>query len=150
MYEDYLEDLFKYSVKFVARKLKKVVTSKKSNEKSEAHKEIENHTSNEESKNEDDSTTNGKENEKALENASQKSNTQEPVQVGGLSAIHFHVTVFLLWLLTAIIYIPTVLVWAKNYHYSVILEKDPALIPSVVLSICGAVLWQPGVPFSNR
>lgn len=157
MYEEYLEDIFHLSLTFIASKVKNI-TKKSKPEKS-----------GDESKSEKESGSNAPDGDNALEesravmakpneddsssNESDKTVTlpdNEPKEMGLLSRIHFHVTLFLLWSMLAFLHVPSLLVWARNYHYSVRLEKDPAVIPSLILNICGAVLWQPGVPYSSR
>lgn len=124
MYEEYLEELFNYSLKLIAKTVKKVVNSKESQEKK--LKEIKG----------------GGDNEKDSEKMSEEMDL--------LSNIHFHTSVFLIWLLTSILYVPSLQAWAKNHRYSILLEKDPSAIPSIIVCACGAVLWQSSVPKKSK
>mgnify|MGYP006989429245 CR=1 FL=1 len=124
MYEEYLEELFNYSLKLIAKTVKKVVNSKESQEKK--LKEIKG----------------GGDNEKDSEKISEEMDL--------LSNIHFHTSVFLIWLLTSILYVPSLQAWAKNHRYSILLEKDPSAIPSIIVCACGAVLWQSSVPKKSK
>lgn len=66
----------------------------------------------------------------------------------GLSAIHFHMTIFLLLCVLAILNLPSVLVWARNYKYGEkILQHDPSYFPAVasILSL-SVILATPNAP----
>lgn len=65
----------------------------------------------------------------------------------GLSAIHFHMTIFLLLCVLALLNLPSVLVWARNYKYDEkILQHDPSYFPAVASIISLSVIWQLPTP----
>lgn len=64
----------------------------------------------------------------------------------GLSGINFHMTLFLLLILLAIMNFPATLSWAKNYHYSRKLVPDPSLIPGTIVLAALAIIWQFNTP----
>ncbi|XP_014242271.1 GPI inositol-deacylase isoform X2 [Cimex lectularius] len=67
-------------------------------------------------------------------------------QIPSIDDISFHLTLLMLWTQVAIINVPSVLVWAKNYRYSSKLDPDPGYINCVILTICAGVLWQSEFP----
>ncbi|KAL0279676.1 UNVERIFIED_CONTAM: hypothetical protein PYX00_001180 [Menopon gallinae] len=158
MYEEYLEDIFHLSLKFIASKVKNITQKSKQENKSSEGNEQKEEITGSAPEGENSGGDSGALVEKPKENDSSSDESDktvalpdnEPKEIGLLSTIHFHVTLFLLWSMLAFLHIPSLLVWARNYHYSVCLEKDPAVIPSLIVNICGAVLWQPGVPYSSR
>lgn len=142
MYEEYLDDWFNYSIHLIAKTVKKAVTGtdkklKNQSKKDEEGKEVNENTN---SENVPESAT--------LQRIRKESHESKEIDL--LSAIHFHTSVFLIWLLTSLLYIPSLLMWAKNYHYSIFLENDPSVIPSIIVNGCGAILWQAKVPKKNR
>lgn len=65
----------------------------------------------------------------------------------GLSAIHFHMTLFLLLCVLALLNLPSVIVWARNYKYGEkILQHDPSYFPSIASIISLSVIWQLPTP----
>lgn len=65
----------------------------------------------------------------------------------GLSAIHFHMTLFLLLCMLALLNIPSVIVWARNYKYGEkILQHDPSYFPAIASIISLSVIWQLPTP----
>lgn len=65
----------------------------------------------------------------------------------GLSAIHFHMTLFLLLCVLALLNLPSVIVWARNYKYGEkILLHDPSYFPAVASIISLSVIWQLPTP----
>lgn len=141
MYEEYLEEWFNFSIKLIAKTVKKAVT-KNTNQEPHVESTINNESSMptaEEQNTEADLT---------VVNAPEENTSTEEVDL--LSAIHFHTSVFLIWLMLAGLQIPALLMWAKNYHYSVSLEGDPSLLSGITASVCGAVLWRSDVPKINR
>ncbi|KAK6642802.1 hypothetical protein RUM43_004304 [Polyplax serrata] len=145
MYEEYLDDWFHYSINLIAKTVKKVVTksSKKPDKKEEESKDVVLQETKSDLKEDQGESSEPP----ALEISPENS---QPDEVDLLSAIHFHTSVFLVWLLTSLVYVPSALVWAKNYHYSMYLEKDSSVIPSIIVSACGAVLWQPSIPKKRK
>ncbi|XP_044759364.1 GPI inositol-deacylase [Coccinella septempunctata] len=66
------------------------------------------------------------------------------------SSISFHGVMFLIWVLTTIINTPSVLTWARNYHFSSSLEPDPSFLPGFLLSLCTLALWQFEMPNTKK
>lgn len=66
--------------------------------------------------------------------------------VDGLSAINFHLPIFLLLIIVALLSIPSIITWAKNYQYSAILSPDPTLIPATIILVALSFLWQLQTP----
>lgn len=65
----------------------------------------------------------------------------------GLSAIHFHMTIFLLLCVLALLNLPSVLVWARNYKYGEkILRHDPSYFPAVASILSLSIIWQLPTP----
>lgn len=65
----------------------------------------------------------------------------------GLSAIHFHMTLFLLLCVIALLNLPSVIVWARNYKYGEkILQHDPSYFPAIASIISLSVIWQLPTP----
>lgn len=64
----------------------------------------------------------------------------------GLSAINFHLPIFLLLVIVALLSIPSIITWAKNYQYSAVLTPDPTLIPATIILIALGFLWQLQTP----
>uniref|UniRef100_A0A2M4AGR0 GPI inositol-deacylase n=1 Tax=Anopheles triannulatus TaxID=58253 RepID=A0A2M4AGR0_9DIPT len=67
-----------------------------------------------------------------------------------LMVINFHLPLFFLVLLLAVLNVPSVITWAKNYHYANTLQPDPSLVPALVVLVCLAVLWQLNTPRNVR
>ncbi|KFB42630.1 AGAP011299-PA-like protein [Anopheles sinensis] len=63
-----------------------------------------------------------------------------------LMVINFHLPLFFLVILLALLNVPSVITWAKNYHYSNTLQPDPSLVPALAVLACLAVLWQLNTP----
>ncbi|KAF6201594.1 hypothetical protein GE061_003986 [Apolygus lucorum] len=70
-------------------------------------------------------------------------------QIPPVDDFSFHLTLLMLWTLTTILHVPSVLTWAKNYRYSNTLEPDPGFFNGVILSVCVGFLWQADVPKSG-
>ncbi|XP_037028365.1 GPI inositol-deacylase [Bradysia coprophila] len=64
----------------------------------------------------------------------------------GLSNLHFHLTLFLLLVILAVLNIPSVITWANDYHYSRSLKADPSLLPAVFTLISLCYIWQSPTP----
>lgn len=64
----------------------------------------------------------------------------------GLSEINFHLPVFFLLVIMAILSAPSVVTWAKNYHYSRTLTSDPMLVPATAVLLSLGVIWQLNTP----
>lgn len=65
----------------------------------------------------------------------------------GLSCIHFHMTLFLLLCVLALLNLPSVIVWARNYKYGEkILQHDPSYFPAIASIISLSVIWQLPTP----
>lgn len=64
----------------------------------------------------------------------------------GLSEINFHLPLFFLLLLLTMLSLPSVVTWAKNYHYSRVLSQDPTLVPACCVLAALGVIWQMPTP----
>lgn len=65
----------------------------------------------------------------------------------GLSCIHFHMTLFLLLCVLALLNLPSVIVWARNYKYGEkILQHDPSYFPAIASIISLSIIWQLPTP----
>lgn len=65
----------------------------------------------------------------------------------GLSAIHFHMTIFLLLCVLALLNLPSVFVWARNYKYGEkILQHDPSYFPAITSIVSLSIIWQLPTP----
>ena len=69
-----------------------------------------------------------------------------------LTAVNFQFTFALLWSAMAILNLPTVIAWAQNGGRTpgggTQFERDPSLIPSIVLLLCLPFMW--GDNFPNK
>ena len=76
-------------------------------------------------------------------------NEKKPID---LTAVNFQFTFALLWSAMAMLNLPTVIAWAQNGGRTpgggTQFERDPSLIPSVVLLLCLPFLW--GDNFPNK
>ncbi|XP_050081396.1 GPI inositol-deacylase [Anopheles maculipalpis] len=79
---------------------------------------------------------------------SKKRHRRRPANETGdeLMVINFHLPLFLLVILLALLNVPSVITWAKNYHYANTLQPDPSLVPALIVLVCLAVLWQLNTP----
>ncbi|CAG9773683.1 unnamed protein product [Ceutorhynchus assimilis] len=66
------------------------------------------------------------------------------------NAIFFHSSLFFIWVIVTILNSPAVITWAHNFRYSKHLTPDDSLIPGLVFSIGGFVLWQFDLPRTDR
>lgn len=65
----------------------------------------------------------------------------------GLSAINFHLTLFLLLCILTFLNLPSVVVWAKNHAYGErILQNDPSYFPALATIISLSIIWQLPTP----
>lgn len=64
----------------------------------------------------------------------------------GLVGVNFHMTLFLLMCILAILFIPTTISWARDFRYSNRLTPDPSLFPTTVVLACVFCLWQISAP----
>merc|ERR550532_1536515 len=59
-----------------------------------------------------------------------------------LLGIHFQFTLGMLWALTTLLNLPTLVAWTQNIQHGVALPADPSLIHAVILCSSLAILWQ--------
>lgn len=83
---------------------------------------------------------------KLKQRRTQAPNEMPRFQIPPIKDISFHLTLMLLWSIAALVNIPSVLVWAKNYKYSTHLNPDPTFINAVIMSACAGILWQAELP----
>ncbi|KAJ0177266.1 hypothetical protein K1T71_007275 [Dendrolimus kikuchii] len=66
-----------------------------------------------------------------------------------LNNINFHMMMFFLWLSVAIVNVPALLTWARNFKYSMVLKPDTSYNTGLVMSVCSSCIWQMGAPRRN-
>lgn len=59
-----------------------------------------------------------------------------------LSGINFQFTMALLWMMSTLLNIPTLMAWIQNLPHNTTLRQDPSLIHAIILSGALSVLWQ--------
>ncbi|KAG5671431.1 hypothetical protein PVAND_001627 [Polypedilum vanderplanki] len=64
----------------------------------------------------------------------------------GLDEINFHLPIFFLLVVITILSMPSVVTWAKNYHYARILTPDPMKISATAVLVSLGVIWQLNTP----
>jgi len=64
----------------------------------------------------------------------------------GLDEINFHLPLFFLLVVITILGLPSVVTWAKNYHFTRILSPDPMRISATVVLTCLGFIWQFNTP----
>ena len=64
----------------------------------------------------------------------------------GLDEINFHLPLFFLLVVITILGLPSVVTWAKNYHFTRILSPDPMRISATVVLSCLGFIWQFNTP----
>ena len=64
----------------------------------------------------------------------------------GLDEINFHLPLFFLLVVITILGLPSVVTWAKNYHFARILSPDPMRISATVVLSCLGFIWQFNTP----
>lgn len=159
MSQDYIEQLVVTVLKYFARQFRRNPASdasqntheddtqkEDSSPQGEECTEIENKleelvsmddSSSEESKVQSDQTA-----EKSVEN----NNQMEEFRVSNCDGIFFHFSIFMMWCIMAGLSVPSVLTWAHNFKYSIVLRPDPSFVPGLLLSICALPLWHMDLP----
>lgn len=67
--------------------------------------------------------------------------------VDGLSAVNFHMTLFLLLCVMAALNTPTAMTWARNFSFGEnILQNDPSFFPSIATIVSLSIIWQMPTP----
>lgn len=64
----------------------------------------------------------------------------------GLSGLHFHLPMFFLLVTITLLSMPSVVTWAKNYHFSRTLSPDPMLSHATCVLVSLGVIWQLNTP----
>lgn len=166
MYEDYLEMFVFKTAKTIAMKLFGRV--KKSRAMPEETKTVEDNnerslvekTPESEESSVGDENVQEQENEAFLDEAMVKQREEKAKQekelaaarveydsiTEGLSEVNFHLPLFYLLLLMTILSGPSIVTWAKNYHFSKVLSPDPTLIPATCVLIALGFVWQMQTP----
>jgi len=67
---------------------------------------------------------------------------QEEDDPSNLLGVNFQFTLALLWLMSTLMNLPTLLTWCQNLPYGVTLPADPSLIHAVILCSSLSILWQ--------
>ena len=167
MYEDYLENFVFKTAKTIAMKLfgrvrKFTVREEKKKETETAVVEAAKSTNEVETKEEltEEEKAQDEEINRMLEEAMTKQRAEKAKKdkelaaeraeydsiTEGLSDINFHVPLFLLLLMISVLSAPSVVTWAKNYHYSAALPSDPMLVPASCVLLSLGVIWQLNTP----
>lgn len=80
-----------------------------------------------------------------------KNNETEERDINTRQKIFNHLIFFMLWCLTAIPAVPSVLVWAKNFSYNMRLaNEDPLLLQSWILLVTYSTMGWVQIPSNNR
>lgn len=164
MYEDYLEEFVFKTAKLIAKKLfgrdqkSKLIVEVKETKNEEPTVKSSAESIAEEVKAKDQEEE--KELNKMLDEAMEKQKEEKLKKskelalarveydgvTDGLSAINFHLPLFLLLVIVALLSIPSIITWAKNYQYSAVLTPDPTLIPATIILVTLGFLWQLQTP----
>merc|ERR550519_758757 len=76
---------------------------------------------------------------------------QEDDDPGLLTGINFQFTLGLLWMMSTLLNVPTLMAWIQNLPHNSTLRHDPSLIHAVILAGALSVLWQnDGKPNVNK
>lgn len=175
MYEDYLENFVFKTAKTIAMKLFGRIKRSKKESEDEAAKSKEQETKEEvevpetsqslvESKTNDDENEDDKAEEEEINRMLDEAMTKQREEKAkkdkelaaarveydgiteGLSEINFHLPIFFLLVIMAILSAPSVVTWARNYHYSRTLPSDPMLVPATAVLLSLGVIWQLNTP----
>ncbi|CAH2037338.1 unnamed protein product, partial [Iphiclides podalirius] len=89
------------------------------------------------------------ENESKKSKRNHKTGDEETEIDKDLSNLNFHMMMFSLWLVVAVVNLPALLTWARNFKYSMVLKPDTSFHTGLVMSICSAFVWQLDGPRRN-
>lgn len=64
----------------------------------------------------------------------------------GLDEINFHLPLFFMLIVITILGLPSVVTWAKNYHFTRILSPDPMRMSATIVLTCLGFIWQFNTP----
>lgn len=166
MYEDYLEKYVFKTARMIARKLfggrrdAKDLPEEKTEKKTEEVKATKDVVSKDLSPKEEEMDEDNKAAEEELNKLMEESMKQRKEDtlkkekellfarqeydqvVSGLSAINFHLPLFFLLVIATLLNVPSVITWAKNFSYSIVLTPDPSLIPATIILVALGVIWQ--------
>ncbi|KAL0893128.1 hypothetical protein ABMA27_014761 [Loxostege sticticalis] len=59
-----------------------------------------------------------------------------------LNNLNFHVMMFFLWMSVALVNVPALLTWARNFKHSMVLKPDTSYHTGLVMSILSTCVWQ--------
>ncbi|KPJ15660.1 GPI inositol-deacylase [Papilio machaon] len=143
MYEDYLEDYVYKLMAIIGSRICKLFSSKRPKENSELLSiDSKNDKENKEETKPESNVCQSKEDTKV--NDDHDANVDED-----LSKLNFHMMMLLLWLIIAIVNVPVLLTWARNFKYNVPLCHDTSYITGSVMTLCSGVIWQMDAPKRN-
>jgi hypothetical protein len=165
MYEEYLENFVFKTAKIIAMKLFGRVrkpqkddepenTEKNSDKENKPEEEL-NDNKNNEGESGDDEDVKKMLDEAHAKQQEEKEKRQKEEEIAraeydsitaGLDQINFHLPLFLLLVILSMLSVPSVVTWAKNYHYSRILSPDPMLVPSTCVLVSLGFIWQMTTP----
>ena len=66
----------------------------------------------------------------------------EADELSTLLSLNFHFTLSLLWLMSSLMNLPTLLTWYQNLHHGLPIPADPSLIHAIILCSSLSILWQ--------
>lgn len=171
MYEEYLENFVFKTAKIIAMKLFGRVRKPQKDESDESHnnkekksettavaadagenpEEFENNSSGigddeEVNKSVEETSAKQKEEEKKRQQEEAIARAEYDSITAGFDEINFHLPLLLLLVLLSILSVPSVVTWAKNYHYAKILSPDPMLLPATCVLVSLGFIWQMNTP----
>lgn len=165
MYEEYLENFVFKTAKIIAMKLfgrvrkpqnedEPVEERPTSSDKENSPEELDNNKNNEGESGDDEDVKKMLDEAHAKQKEDKARRQQEEAAARaeydsitiGLDQINFHLPLFLLLVLLSMLSVPSVVTWAKNYHFAKILSPDPMLIPSTCVLVSLGFIWQMNTP----
>ncbi|XP_028171511.1 GPI inositol-deacylase isoform X1 [Ostrinia furnacalis] len=176
MYEEYLEDYVYKLMAKLASKMCYMFKSKASNSESEtslvpvsssSKESVSEEPKSIEDKKDTQITNEDNKIEKVKEEAEKKSKTHKKVtkfvkrkqkcsipectcelmsKEDELNYLNFHVMMFFLWICVAMVNVPTLLTWARNFKFSMVLRPDTSKYTGFAIVICSGILWQMDLP----
>ncbi|XP_065218732.1 GPI inositol-deacylase isoform X2 [Planococcus citri] len=65
----------------------------------------------------------------------------DDLELPRIDCVHLHVTLFLLWTLNTVVYLPSLAMWFKNLDYEIFINEDPSYVYSAILALSISVIW---------
>uniref|UniRef100_A0A1B6DWJ1 Uncharacterized protein n=1 Tax=Clastoptera arizonana TaxID=38151 RepID=A0A1B6DWJ1_9HEMI len=80
----------------------------------------------------------------------QTDKAEELIDFNSMStSLNFHLSLLVLWGISSIVHIPSVLVWAHNYKYDSFLKYDPAFMIGLVMCLVATIIWLLDTPYAG-